>query len=135
MAERMSVMLSWAMHAPVDEFHHGMNGGLRVDDDGYPISRDPEEMVRFDDFESLVHQGRGVDRDLSSHSPGRVIERILNGHRLELRFRVAEERTAGCSQHESFDIALARTVKTLVKCNVLAVYGEQARRSAREPRP
>ena len=36
-----------------------------------------EKMMRLDHFKALVHQGRGIDRDLRPHRPIRMLERRL----------------------------------------------------------
>ena len=42
--------------------------------------REPEQQVRLDHLETLVDQGRGVDRDHRAHVPGRVGQRLLGSH-------------------------------------------------------
>ena len=36
-----------------------------------------EQMMRLDQFEALVHHGRGIDGDLRAHRPVRMLERLL----------------------------------------------------------
>ena len=40
----------------------------------------PEQAMRLDDLQPLVHQGGGIDGDLGAHVPGRVVQRIVYGH-------------------------------------------------------
>ena len=40
----------------VDELHHAVHDGLRVDDDVDGVEVDAEQLVRLDHFEALVHQ-------------------------------------------------------------------------------
>ena len=37
------------------------------------LGRHREQMMRLDQFEALVHQGRGIDRDLRAHRPVRML--------------------------------------------------------------
>ena len=41
---------------------------------------DVEQPARLDHLEPLVHQRRGIDRDLRSHRPGRMPQRVVAGH-------------------------------------------------------
>ena len=49
-------------------------------DDVDAVGRNVEEPAGLDDLEPLVHQRRGVDRDLLTHLPGRVLQRGIGGH-------------------------------------------------------
>jgi hypothetical protein len=71
---RMSVTPSWAEHGAVHELDHRVHDGLRVHEHLDAVRVHPEEPARLDDLEPLVHEGRGVDRDLAAHVPGRVLQ-------------------------------------------------------------
>jgi len=57
-----------------------------------PVVVDAEEVVRFDHLETFVGERGGVDRDLRSHVPGRVGQRLLGGHVDELVAGASAER-------------------------------------------
>ena len=65
------------------------------------VVRRAEQVVRLDHLEALVHQRRGVDRDLAAHRPRRVLERLLDGDVLQLGARAAAERAAGGGQRRA----------------------------------
>ena len=60
-----------------------------------------EQMMRLDQFEALVHQRRGIDRDLRPHDPGRMLERLLHRHFAQLLQRPGAERPAGGGQDDA----------------------------------
>ena len=68
----------------VAEPDHPVDDRRRVDDHLDAVVRDGEEEVRLDHLEALVGERRGVDRDLRSHRPRRVRERLLGGDVVEL---------------------------------------------------
>ena len=71
------------------------------------VGLDREQMMRLDQFQDLVEHGRGIDGDLGTHRPVRMLERLLERggpHRLA---RPGAERTAGRGDHDAADV-LAR---------------------------
>jgi hypothetical protein len=62
----------------VGERDVGVHYRLGVDDHVDVVVLDAEQVMRLDDFESLVHQGRRIDRDLAAHVPRRMSERVLH---------------------------------------------------------
>ena len=63
-------------HAAVDELDERVHDALRMHDDLDPIVRQPEQKVCLDHLERLVGERRAVDGDLSSHPPGRMLQRV-----------------------------------------------------------
>ena len=63
----------------VPEAHEPVHGRARMNDDLDLLVRDAEEPVRLDQLEPLVRERGGVHSDLSSHRPGRMCERLLDG--------------------------------------------------------
>ena len=63
----------------VGEGDEPMHDRLRMHDDIEPVGWQAEQMVRLDQFESLVHQTRRIDRHLRPHHPVGVGERFLAG--------------------------------------------------------
>ena len=47
------------------------------------LGRQREQVMRLDQFEALVHQRRGIDRDLRAHRPVRMLERLLRRRRAD----------------------------------------------------
>ena len=48
--------------------HHGVDDGLRVDDNLNVIIGGAVEVVRLDDLQALIHERRAVAGDLGSHA-------------------------------------------------------------------
>ncbi len=90
----------------VHELDGGVDDALRVDDHGDAIVRDIVQPVRLDDLQALVHEGGRVDRDLGSHVPGGVGQRLGRTHRLEVGRPVAE-RSARGGQDQPGDLTAA----------------------------
>mmetsp|Transcript_13035 Transcript_13035/g.41298 ORF Transcript_13035/g.41298 Transcript_13035/m.41298 type:complete len:502 (+) Transcript_13035:206-1711(+) len=65
-------------HAVVLELDGGMNYGLRMHDDVDVVVGRPEEVVRLDDLEALVHHCRRIDGDFRTHVPVRVSRGLLS---------------------------------------------------------
>ena len=103
----------------VVELDQRVDDRLRMDDDGDPLIVDPEQVVRLDHLEPLVHQGRRVDRDPPAHLPGRVGERLLDRHPVEVG--AAAERPAGGGQHQPVDRRRALGAQQLEDRRVLGV--------------
>ena len=88
-------------HRPVDIFDERVHDALPMDDD-FDLRRvGAEQPVRLDDFESLVHHRRGVDRDLASHRPRRMRARLVGRHALEIDVGPVVEGAAGRRQHDA----------------------------------
>ena len=67
-------------HRAVAIMNETVHDGLRVDQNGKPLCRHREQMMRFDQLERLVHQRRRIDGDLRAHRPVGMGERLLRGH-------------------------------------------------------
>ena len=87
----------------------------------------PEEPARLDDLEPLVHEGRGVDRDLAAHVPGRVLERLARGDVAEALAGAVAERAARRGEDEPLDLLRTPAVQALVQGAMFAVDGQEAR--------
>ena len=73
-------------------------------------------------FEPLVHQRRRVDRDLGTHLPGGMLQRLLRRHRVERLARPLAKGTARSGQDEPPDIRRIVPAQALVNGVVLAVH-------------
>jgi hypothetical protein len=62
----------------VDVLHQRVHDGLGVHHDVDALGRYVEEPASLDDLETLVHERRRIDRDLRSHVPVRVVERLFH---------------------------------------------------------
>ena len=93
--------------------------------------RQTVEAHGLDDLKAFVHQGRGVDGDLRTHCPVRVLERV--GLRLSRKLLQAQavERPARAGQNEALDLtAVAAALQALEDRAVLAVDGDDLRAAA-----
>jgi hypothetical protein len=97
----------------------------RLQHDLDAVVRDAEEIVRLDQLEALVRERGGVDRDLRAHRPGRVGERLLDRHVLELVACAAAERPARRGEDELGDGLAPPPLEALEHSRVLRVDGEQ----------
>ncbi len=102
-----------------------MNHPLRVDQHMDLRVIQVEEVVRFDHLETLIHERRGVDRDLGSHRPHRVLERLLDRRLGELGPRPSAERPPRTRQHDALQVLATLTPKRQGKGRVLGVDREQ----------
>ena len=80
----------------------------------YLICRNIEQPSGFDNFQSLVHHGSGINCYLGSHAPLRVIESLLYRNISHLFKASASERPARSSKEDPSD----RSVNTAVRLSV-----------------
>src|SRR4051812_34012179 len=91
-------------NAPIHELDERVNDALRVNDHLDAIVRNSKEKVSLDHLERLVRQCRAVDRDLSSHAPGRMVKRILERRLSETLGGPLSKRTARRGDDHAADI-------------------------------
>ncbi len=108
-------------HGPVGELDHRVDDRLGMDDHVDGVVGDTEELVGLDDLEALVHQGRGVDRDLRSHRPGRMGQRLVHADRAQLVGAPAPERSPRGGQQQAGDVVGTPGAQALVERAVLRV--------------
>src|SRR4029077_13379704 len=84
-----------------------------------------EEGASFDDFETLVHQGGGVDGDALAHFPGRVVQRLLYGDGGEFGFGSFEEGATGGGEPDALDFVHAAAAEALVDGIMFAINGKE----------
>ena len=120
--------------AAVGELDHRVHHALRVHDDLDDVIWGTEQLVRLDDFQTLVHQGAGVDGDLRTHLPGRVRQSLVDANVGQIRKSAATERATTRRQDDATDLAVVECGRpqALVHRTVLAVHRHQfgARRGA-----
>ena len=108
----------------VDVLDHRMHDRLRMDEDVDRIRRHPEEVMGFDDLETFVHHGRGVDRNLVAHFPGRMRERVGDGDVSE-RCEIAPQKwSARRREHDPLHLGVTAAAKGLMHGVVLGVDGK-----------
>ena len=74
--KHMSVRAELREHRVVHELHHRMHDALRVHDHIDARHLDVEKPARFDHFQALVEERRGIDGDLRAHVPRRMLQRL-----------------------------------------------------------
>ena len=65
------------------------------------LGRQAEQMVRLDQLEPLVHQGRRIDRDLGAHRPIGMGDRLRRASPRASARRISPERAAAGGQDQS----------------------------------
>ena len=105
----------------VVQVHDGVDDRLRVHHHADALVGHAEEVMGLDQLEPLVHQRRRVDGDLAAHLPGRVGERLLAGHPLELLRAPAAEGPAAGREDEALDAPGALGADQLVEGRMLGV--------------
>mmetsp|Transcript_7701 Transcript_7701/g.25525 ORF Transcript_7701/g.25525 Transcript_7701/m.25525 type:complete len:476 (-) Transcript_7701:266-1693(-) len=118
-------------HGGVGGLHHGVDDGLRVDDDVDVVIGGAVEVVRLDHLERFVHERGGVARNLGAHVPVRVRrrfcvqrERVLLGHLLHLLEREVTECAAGGCEDDLAEPVLGQALEALEDGGVFRVGGE-----------
>ena len=91
------------LHRAVNILYGGVDDGLRLYDDLDLIDGYIEKPAGFEDLEALIDHRRGVDRDLPSHRPVRVLERILLRLPAKLVPLLSTEWSAGGREQDLFD--------------------------------
>ncbi len=71
--------------ASVPEADHAVDELFGMDDGREPARLDAEYMMRLNEFQPLVHEARGIDRDLGPHAVVRVFHRVGDAGRLDAR--------------------------------------------------
>ena len=108
-------------HTAIDELDHRVDHALGMQHDVDTVIWRAVEPVRFHDLVALVREGRRIDRDLRTHAPGRMPERLRGRDRRERTERPIAERAAGRGDSDP-PYALGRDpVEALPEPAVLAV--------------
>src|SRR6185503_14348373 len=109
-------------NAPVHELHEGMYDALGVNDDVDLIEGQAEEVVCLDHLEGLVRKGSAVDRDLPSHAPRRVLERIREGRSGNVVRAPVAEGSAGSGEDHASHLYTGPAGEALQDGAVLTVH-------------
>ena len=85
-----------------------MHDGLRVNGRDDVLGCHIEQQVSLDEFQTLVDQGRGVDRDDGPHLPRGMRQRLLCAHTAQLLAPPTPEWASRSSEDEVRDLGPAR---------------------------
>src|SRR5688572_14086845 len=86
------------------------------------IVRKPEQKMRLDDLERLVHQRRTVDRDLATHRPGRMLQSVGDSRISQALLGPFPKRSARGGEDHPANLAAVASPDTLQNGAVLAVH-------------
>ena len=116
------------LHRTVGELDGGVDLALAVHEHVDVVNRHVEEVVRLDDLEALVHEGRAVYGDLGAHLPRGVRERHGGRDVLELVARAAEEGAARAGEPDLAHVLATLPHQALVDGVVLGIHRQHATR-------
>src|SRR5215813_2512900 len=86
-----------------------------------------EQPTSLDNFESLVHERRGVDGDLGAHVPGRMPHRFGNGCEFHVRFILRAKWSTRGREYDSSHFLATFTAQALVQSVVRGIDRQQLR--------
>ena len=89
-------------HRTIFELNHRMDHRLRMHLNLYLFRCKPEQPLRLDHLEPLVHHRRRIDRDLCPHAPVRVLQRLCFSHDCQFLHCLGTEGATGSRQQNLF---------------------------------
>src|SRR6266567_8011476 len=92
-----------------------MHDALWMDNNFNALHLDSEKPVRLDHLEPFVEQRCGIDCDLWSHVPGRMLERLLRRDRIEFIAGQFTKWSTGCGENDATNISG-------LKCGSAAIF-------------
>ena len=119
---RMSGGLAWAMVEPSVNSTIEWITDWRCTTTSMPSKADPEQQVRLDQLQALVHQRGGVDRDHRAHVPGRVRQRLGRRGVGHLVPGPVQERAAAGGHHQLAHLVGPAAAQALGDRRVLGVH-------------
>ena len=90
----------------VEQLDHRVHDALRMDEHLNIVRRDAEQVHGLNEFQALIHHGRGVHADLRAHAPVRVADGHLGRDAARFFARPAAERAAGAGEQDLAQLAL-----------------------------
>src|SRR5437879_5654019 len=114
------------LQGAIDELDQGVDDALGMDADRDRVQGQAEKVVRLDDLEALVHQGRRVDGDLWAHRPTGMVQRLLHGHVVEVELRTRPEGASARGDDETAHVRALLAPQALPDRAVLGVDGADA---------
>ena len=110
----------------IAELHRRVHDALALHHDLDLLRRQAEQPHRLNEFQTLIHEGGGVNGDLGPHVPVGVLEGIRLGLGAQFLGFHAEERPAGRREQDLGQAGGALLVlQALEDGRVLAVHGQQ----------
>src|ERR1700751_5932535 len=100
-------------HRTVPKLDEPMNDGLRVHEHIKLVGSEREQVMGFDQFETLVHQRCRIDGYFRSHRPARMFERLLDRDFADGVGRPGAEWAAGGREHDAPDVLAAAGAERL----------------------
>ena len=83
-----------SLYRSIGKLHGTMHDALRMNQHLYLLGRNAKEPLCLCHLKTLVHQGCGIDGNLGTHIPGRMLEGIGSSYLLQLLVGKVAERTA-----------------------------------------
>ena len=89
------------------------------------VRAETEQPVRFDHFQTFVHQGRRIDRNLRAHVPGRMLHGF--GHRggFNRGLVMRAKRPARCGENDPADLRSLLAAQALMQSVVFGINRQQ----------
>ena len=112
-------------HGAIHEFDERVDGGLGMNDHFDLVGAHIEQPVGLDDFEALIHHGRGVNGDAVAHAPVGMMEGLLRGDIGELGERRFTERATGGGEDEATNFGVRTSAQALVNGVMFGIDGEE----------
>ena len=113
-------------HAAVSELGDPVDDGLGVHDHVDQVVVEPEQVVRLDHLQTLVHERCRVDGDLRSHVPRWVGQRLLDRCLGQLRPGPSSEGPARSRDNHAVEVIPTLASKALSQSGVLGVDRDQS---------
>ncbi|OAV72844.1 hypothetical protein Barb7_03039 [Bacteroidales bacterium Barb7] len=111
-------------HRAVFKLHHRMDDGLGVDKHLYLLRRETEQPFGFNHLKAFVHHGGGVDGDLCTHRPVRVLQSLRLRDRSQFIQRLGAEGTAGGCQQYLFHRVVPLPCEALEDSRMFRINGK-----------
>ena len=124
---RMSGLPSWAMKRAVAKLDQPVDHRLGVNDNVDLVELELEQVVGLDHLQALVHQRGRIDRDLWTHRPIWMLERLLRRCRSDRLLGPRAERTARRSEDDAADILATAGTHRLEQSVVLGIDRQHGR--------
>ena len=95
----------------VNVLDHRVHDRLRVHDDLDPVDGDAEERGGLEHLKSLVHECRGIDRDLGPHRPRGVVQGVGLGRAAKLVEGPPAKRSPRGREQQSSHVRVTRLAR------------------------
>src|SRR6266700_8167347 len=106
----------------IDKLYHRMHDTFGMDDHLNTLIGDIEEPIGFNHLQPFVHEGRAINGNLWSHTPGRMRQRLFDSHLFHLLEGRVAKRSARSSENQMIDLAPLLPTQTLPDGAMLTIY-------------